>query len=72
MIPPEVRETSSARRVFLFLRAPMMDTRADVQSWLEERGFLGGVIFRGPDGSCRGSGVIELGSGASDQLEIGR
>jgi hypothetical protein len=44
-------------RVIEFRRAPMLASRGEVQAWLASQGYGAGVqIFRGPDGSWRGSG----------------
>jgi hypothetical protein len=51
-------------RVFVFHRAPMLETAADVAAWLESKGYGASVrVFRGPDGSWRGSGACDAGAG---------
>lgn len=47
-------------RTFIFHRAPMHDTPADVVAYLAARGCTRIEAHAGPDGSCRGSGCVEV------------
>lgn len=50
----------SGLRAFVFVRAPMHDTPADVVAYLAARGCTRIEAHAGPDGSCRGSGCVEV------------
>jgi hypothetical protein len=49
-------------KVITMIRAPLQDTREAVIDWLERNGVRAPFrdVHRGPDGSWRGSGVVEV------------